>query len=457
MRRFRRGFWATVAVLALACTGLGAVSVLQGPRLQGGQVDEAAAVRGPVMLRLVVDEAIADLGPAQVSVEPAAPYRVQVDGSVVLVRFERALDYATSYRVELTGVTGTSGGARSDLAHEFTTPELVATWLERSASGDRILRGAPGGAPETVHTAERIQDHLDLDGAAALVVRLDDAGASVAEIVATDGSANREELLLPGAPGRLAHLTRSGLDVLYTFTTLDPDRAERDGLPVFDEVLFRLDLGGAHISEPVLALDGSPVTADAILPIPGTGAFLVHTRAGDVLRYDPAAGQPPTLIGAYPELVSLSADGRRMVVKDALGHLVRDLADGSETRIQPSPAEDGTVPFVADAVPLSGDRFVERAVVPVEDFTAFDSFVALDDGTAARMLFRTAEPSGTVLGYAVTPNERYLVAEVSPGGDSLAAGDGYEAEGRPRDVVIVLIDLVTGGVAAEWRGSHARW
>lgn len=458
LRRFHRGFWATAIVLALACAGLGAASVLQGPRIQGGQVDAAAAVAGPVTLRLVIDEGIAELDPDQVRVEPEAPFSVQTDGSVVLLAFERALDYATDYRVALAGVTAASGGVAADLSYEFATPAFTPTWLERSASGDRILRGEPGAAPETVYTGLRIQDYVDL-GQAALVVRLDGAGTSLADIVATDGSGNVESLLLPGGlPGRIELLTPSGVNVLYTYTSLDPEASEAAGVPVFDDTLMRLDLGGTHISEPVLGLDGQPVTADTILPIPGTTAFLVHSRAGDVLRYDPASGEPPTLVAAYPELVSLASDGHRAVVKDALGHVVYDLADGSETRFEPSPVEGGTaIPFVADVVALSGDRAIERAVLPNEDFTAFDSFVAVDDGTSARLLFRTAEPTGSVIGYRVTPNERYLVAEVSPGGDSLEASDGYEADARPRDVRIVLIDLTTGEVAGEWPGSHARW
>lgn len=457
-RRFRRGLWSTIVVLVVACAGLGTASVLQGPRIQGGQLDVAESVAGPALLRLVIDEAVAPIDASQVEVTPDVGVTVQSDRDVVLVRFDRALDYATDYRIRLTGVQGASGGVTADLDYGWTTPGFVPTWLERAGSGDRIVRGAPGVTPETLFTGERIQDYLMLDGAA-LVVRLDEQGTSLADIVATDGSGNREELVLPGgAPGRIALLTQAGTNVLYSYTTLDPEAATDAGLPEFDDTLMRLDLLGSHISEPVLGLDGLALAVDTILPVPGSTAVLVHTRAGAVLRYDPAGTDPPTLIGAYSELVSIAADGRRITVKDAFGHVVYDLVDGTETRVEPSPVEGGTtVPFVADVVPLSGDRYVARAVVPNEDFTAFDSFVALDDGTSSRLLFRTSETGGSILGYRVTANERYLVAEVSPGGDTLAAADGYEADPRPRDVTVVLIDLVTGEVAGEWPGSHTRW
>ena len=114
------------------------------------------------------------------------------------------------------------------------------------------------------------------------------------------------------------------------------------------------------------------------------------------------------------------------------------------------------MPFVADVVPLTAG-WIERAVLPNADFTAFDSFIARDDGTAAAELFRMSAPAGSVLGYRVTANERYLIVEVSPGGDSFDASDGYEADARPRDVTIAVLDLTTGEVAGEWAGSHARW
>ncbi len=54
----------------------------------------------------------------------------------------------------------------------------------------------------------------------------------------------------------------------------------------------------------------------------------------------------------------------------------------------------------------------------------------------------------------MTANDRYLVAEVSPGGDRFEASDGYAAGARPRDVTIVVIDIWAGTVVAEWPGSH---
>jgi hypothetical protein len=145
-------------------------------------------------------------------------------------------------------------------------------------------------------------------------------------------------------------------------------------------------------------------------------------------------------------------------VTDAFGPLIYDFDDGTETRLDPSPiVGTDAVPFIGDVIPVRDGRRIERAVLPSADFTSFDSFVAIDDGAAASLLFRTVDAAGSILGYRMTANDRYLVAEVSPGGDHFETRDGYPAGARPRDVTIVVIDIWAGTVVAEWPGSHARW
>jgi hypothetical protein len=442
-------------VLVLACAGLGTASVLQGPRVQGAQLDAAAAVVAPASLRFVFNEAVAPIEVADVVVEPELPVTVQNDGDVVLVHFERALDYDTAYSVTISGVTAAAGGVSVDVDHDIRTPAFQPTWLQRAESGDRILTGSPGGDVTTLFTAARIQDYLQLDAHALLVVTVDGDGDSQASIVAADGSGNAEELTLPGGePGVIELLELVGSNILYTFSSAEPE----EGLPQFDQTLFRLDLGGTHISDPVLGVDGSPLAADGIIPVPGTTAALVHTRAGEVLRYDPTTDEPPALVAKYPEMVALAGDRHRLSVKDTFGPLIYDFDDGSETRIEPSPiAGTQAVPFIADVIPVREGRRIERAVLPNADFSSFDSFVAIDDGQQASLLFRTVDPIGSILDYRMTSNDAYLVAEVSPGGDDFSSSDGYGAGARPRDVTIVVIDIWEGAVVAEWPGSHPRW
>lgn len=454
---FRRRLVATIVVLALACAALGTASVLQGPRIQGARLDTAAAVVAPSSLRIVMDEAVAPLGSGDVSVTPAVPITVQNDGDVVLVHFGAALDYDTAYTVTLEGVHSATGGVSVDLKHEVTTPPLQITWLERDPAGDRIQSGTPGGEASTLYTAARIQDYLVLDPTALLVVTVDGTGASSASIVATDGSGNEEQLTLPGgAPGTIGLLELAGTDVLYTFTTRDDESSA--GLPQFDQTLFRLDLAGTHVSDPVTDLDGGDLAVDTLIPVPGSTQAILHTRAGDVLTYDPAQGEPPVLVAKYAQLDALAGDLHRLSVTDVFGPLIYDLDDGSETRVTPSPIEtSGAVPLVDNVVPVRDGRYVEQALVPAADYSSFDTFLAIDDGSQTRLLYDTREATGSILNMRVTPNDRYLVTETSPGGADFDTSDGYEVQPRPRDVTTVIVDIVTGEVVAEFPGSHARW
>lgn len=446
--RFRRGLIGTIVALALACAGLGTASALQGPKLQAAQLDLVAAVAAPASLRLVIDEAVADVAADDVQVTPDVPHTVSTDGDVVLVHFDQALQYGTRYAVTVAGVTAPAGGASADLTHDFRTPAATVRWVQRDpsgdGSGDRIVEAAPGAEPTEVLATPRIQDFLTLPEAL-FTVTLDDAGLATAQIVSLDGS-NREDLTLPGS-GQISLLEYSGTTVLYTFTSAG------EGVPAYDDTLFRLDLSGTHLSDPVVGLDGTALSVDRLIPIPGTTQVLVHQRSGDLLRLDTSTADPPVLVASYSELGSLAADAHRVSAADAFGQVIYDLDDGTEERVNPTPLGDA-IPYIADVVPLSGGRWLERAALPSADFTSFDLSVALDDGTAATPVFAAAG-DGRILGFRVTSNEQYVLAEVSPAGTD-ATSDRYGGSQRPLDVTLVMIDLASGDVVGEWPGSHAR-
>jgi hypothetical protein len=445
-------------VLALACAGLGVASVLQGPRIQGAQLDVAAAVTAPASMRIVLDEAVAPIKDGSVTVTPDTPITVQNDGDVVLIHFDRALEYDTTYTVSLAGVHAAAGGVSVDLSHETKTPAFQATWLQRGPAGDRIFSGSPGAEPTMLFTAARIQDYLVIDPTALLVVTLGDGGASSAAIVAIDGSGNREDLTLPGnEPGTIGVLELAGANVFYTFTSFADDGD--DSLPVFDDSLFKLDLGGTHISDPIMSLDGSTQLAvDSVIPIPGSTAVLIHTRGGDVLRYDPADGMAPSLVAQYSQMVALAGDRHRLSVVDAFGPLIYDFDDGSETRVERSRMlTSDALPYLGNVIPLRDGRRVEQVLVPTPDGSSFDALLGIDDGSQISPLYDTENVNGSILNMRVTPNDRYMIVETSPGGADFDTSDGYEVQPRPKDVTTVVIDIWAGTQVAEWAGAELRW
>ncbi|HWH25898.1 MAG TPA: hypothetical protein VNT53_04555 [Pseudolysinimonas sp.] len=440
----------TVVALALIVAGVGVVSVSQGPRVQGAQLDAAAAVQAPASLRFVINEAVAPIRRAQVKVSHRVPVTVVSDGGVVLVKFGIALAYDTDYVVSISDVRSVGGGASSTLTHEFRTPPLGLDWLQRGVGGDSILHveaGRTPGKPTVLFRGDRIQDFLPL-GDAVLVVSLAADGTNKADIVATDGP-NRESLALPG-PGTVGLLEYSGTSVLYTFSST----AGAEGVPEFSDTLFRLDLSGTHESVPVTGINGAPLSVDGIHPVAGSTRVVLHSRAGEALLWDTASTDPPSLIGAFAELSAVSGDGARLAATDAAGPSIVTLGTGREERITPSPLPGG-VPYIADVIPLRGGRHLERVALPSADFRSFELSVAIDNGTTANVLFRAAG-RGSILSFEATANEQYVIAEVSPGGVQ-ADTDGYGSGARPTDVTIVVLDVATGRVVAERSGSHARW
>ena len=104
-------------VLVLVGTGLGIASLLQGPRLSDVQVDAAQAIESSgSRVILTANQALAEIDPAQVSVEPAVPFTVDASGRGVGVRFTVPLDDSTTYTVRVADVVGAGGHAG---AHQY--------------------------------------------------------------------------------------------------------------------------------------------------------------------------------------------------------------------------------------------------------------------------------------------------------------------------------------------------
>jgi hypothetical protein len=208
-----------------------------------------------------------------------------------------------------------------------------------------------------------------------------------------------------------------------------------------------------------MSLDGTTQLAvDSVIPIPGSTAVLIHTRGGDVLRYDPADGTPPALVAKYNDMVALAGDRHRLSVTDAFGPLIYDFDDGSETRVNPGKMLNTTaVPYLGNVVPVRDGRRVEQVLVPTPDGSSFDTLLGIDDGSQISPLYDTENPTGSILNMRVTPNDRYMIVETSPGGADLDTSDGYPVQARPRDVTTVVVDIWQGTTVAEWEGAQLRW
>jgi hypothetical protein len=436
-RGFRRALLVTLAVLALACAGLGAASILQGPKISAATLDVAAATTAPgQQLRLVLDEAVAPIRARDVRVRPAVPVTVSTQGDVVLLRLGAALRNATAYSLEVRGVVSTRGGPAATLHHGFTTPAVALDLLQRGpatdgTSADHILRVTPTATRE-LFAGPGIQAFAPVGGALA-VAQDDSSGASVLRIVQPD-SPNAETLALPAA-GRVDAITTLGSTVLFTFTS-----TVADPVPEFDRTLFRVDLEGTHRVEPVAGLDGTPLRVDDWRALPGTTAMILHGVDATILRYDPGAKPTLTPSGLVDELGGVSPDQSRIGVTthDVSGVLALSSGD---TEALTTPASLGAGAHLDLPLPLDARRTFVRIATPGSG--AFAYTMAELDGSAARTVFAPVGTSPRIVDGALSANGQYLLLEVDP--DQLHSSlDGSFVDPQPAAITFVAVDVATG-------------
>ena len=82
--------------------------------------------------------------------------------------------------------------------------------------------------------------------------------------------------------------------------------------------------------------------------------------------------------------------------------------------------------------------------------------VADDGGGAARVIARTIENRGSLGPVLLSPNDQYVVVEVTPD-VAAAVGDGREVEERPTSITLAVIDLASGQLVRTLEGFGAVW
>ena len=117
-RRFDRVFWAVVAIFTLVSTAALAGYALQGPRLREATVDVVRAVNQPqTILRLEADRPLDPGATYRVDIVPEVPHQLIVEGTSMVIVFDRARRYDTTYQVTVQGVQEEGGFATSTWQH----------------------------------------------------------------------------------------------------------------------------------------------------------------------------------------------------------------------------------------------------------------------------------------------------------------------------------------------------
>jgi hypothetical protein len=465
-RRRRRGrafagSFAAVAV-ALAAVGLvgAAVTTLQGPRVTSTQFDPAAAVSasGSRMI-FTTTQSLTEIDPSQVTVTPAADFRVDTSGRSVGIRFALPLWDDTDYTVTIDGVTGRGGGPETTIEHTFRTPALSLYILQRGDDGDTVYRtDLTGAAAEPVFRDPHIEDFRATSRHLAIVT-VDDDGHSHLVVTDPDGTGARE-LPLPGegVVGGLQSADR-GEVIGYTFTDADigPDSGR-------ESALFTASLEERDAKADPLAIErpGGDSRVDDWRFVPDSDALLMLTFDGALtLVPSPtpgaqpgAAAQDAVSLGTAVAIESIARGSSVAIVERVDGPVAIDLATAEEQQLSPAPAEAGQAWSVLALPDDSTLRVLSK--LDADGITVEQTTVAVVDETGAdvRRVF-TVPDADALLHVCLSPSGRYAALLVAP---SVVDNpyDGYQLP-LPTRLQTHIVSLADGGEKVALRGTSVSW
>jgi hypothetical protein len=447
---FRRAFtWLTLALL-VACAALVGVGFLQGPKLADVQLDTAAVISRPdQQVRLFVNQPVEPVRAEQVTVTPEVPVTVTSVDDVIAVQFGALLAYDTEYTVRVDEVRGVGLPATASLEYRFSTGSPQVYLLDRGEPDDTILRtGLSGSEREVVYSAPGIQSFAVTGQVLVVATEAGDGESGLRLVSLADGAV--EEIPLP-EPGSIRDLDVTTVGSVVGVTFVPTERSD-DALGGRQLLLLDLEAGRAFSS--VTGIDGEPLQATDWLFVPGRAALVAQTIEQTLLLVDAAPGSIPTPLGRVAEIVRFSRDGSTLAARDALGGVLIDLTDGSQTRLDPSLIEGG-LPFLGLVEPLGDGSLLEKAALEATD-GRFIVVIAIDDGETGRILYTTPDLAGSIEDFTVSPNGQFAAIEIVPViADSVS--DGYSVNPRATSITTVIMNIATGEIVRSIEGFGLRW
>lgn len=447
-RRFVLAFAAVVGALAVLVGGGSAVSLLQGPRLSDVQVDPAAAidVAGSRVI-LTANQALAEIDPAQVTVEPEAAYTVEAAGRGIGIRFTAPLDAETEYRVRVDGAQGIGGGPTATLETAFATPPAEVLMLVRSDNGDdTIYRESLDGERVAVLTHPEIDDFRATSDAIVVSVRED--GHARLVVTDRDGSDPRD-VTLPGE-GVVTSLqvSQRGGMIGYTYSDV-PDASGEIGV---QSVLHLSSLRDPQAPPAPVEVGGEAPSVDRWRFVPDSSALLMIDFDGELMLVEPDGGEPAFLGNALTIDAVTRGTYTAIVERIDAGVVSLDLATGEEQPIvEPDPAP-GQLAFVA---PLPDGSTVRRYTVLGDDGLPVGAAIAhvTADGEA-RVLSEVMAPD-VLQQVCVSPSGQYAAALVAP--DLVDNPYDSAAQPLPETLETRIVDVRTGDEVATFDGFDISW
>lgn len=446
-RRFVVTLVAVLGVLVLVGTGLGVASLLQGPRLSNVKVDAAHAIESSgSRVILTANQALADIDPAQVTVEPAVPFTVDAAGRGVGVRFTVPLDDTTKYTIRVKDVVGVGGGPTTTLTTSFTTPASHIFLLRRDLDGmDKIFRtDLTGEKAVPVFEAAKINDFRATS--TQLVVSVENDDGSKLLVMDRDGSKQRE-LALPG-DGYVGAIQVSDRGGLVGYNDSDKELSDTEGRA---SVLVTQSLSG-DAKPQIIEVAGKEASVFAWQFVPDSAAVLFIDFDGALSLIDRASNAGVQSLGLAANIQGVSRGTYTAIVERLDSSVVElNLTDGSETPLAASDPDYGTATTIT---PFPGGTL--RHVVARDDsgIPVGQAVIRVDDDGTATPLVEVGS-TDSVLQACASPSGQYAAVAIAPD----LANNPYDGMllPLPANVETHLIDMASGKEIVALTGFDASW
>ena len=446
-RRFLVTIGAVVGVLVLVGTGLGIVSLLQGPRVTDVQVDAAQAIESSgSRVILTANQPLSAIDPEQVTVEPSVPFTVDAAGRGVGVRFSVPPDDATTYTVTVSAGAGAGGGPAADLTTSFETPASSIFLLRRAPPGDDIIfrTDLSGENAQPVFSHPRIDDFRATS--TQLVAAVEDDDQSRLLVMDRAGSDQRE-LPLPGE-GYVGAIQVSERGNLVGYSYSDRKLSDTEGRA---SVLVTQSLSGDD--EPrIIEVGDKQVSVFVWQFVPDSAAVLFIDFDGALSLVDQSADTGVQSLGLATTIQGISRGTYTAIVERLDGSVVElDLADGSEEPLAASEPDYGTATSIT---PFPGGTL--RHVVARDEggLPVGQAVIRVDDSGAATPLVEVSS-ADSILQACASPSGQYAAVVIAPD----MADNAYDGMllPLPEKLETHLIDMKTGDEIVALTGFDASW
>lgn len=446
-RRFLLPLGVVLGILLVVGTGLGVVSLLQGPRLSEVQVDPARAIESSgSRVILTANQALGDVAPEQITVEPAVPFTVDASGRGIGIRFTVPLDDSTDYTVRVADVTGVGGGPSTDLTTSFTTPASQIFLLRRDAAeADTIFRTDLSGEQAVpVFSADKINDFRATSNALVVAVETDEGSRLL--VMDREGK-NERELDLPG-DGFVSAIQVSDRGGLVGYSYSDRELSDTEGRA---SVLVTQSLSGEDEPQ-VIEVSGEEASVFDWQFVPDSAAVLFIDFDGALSLLDRTGDSGVQSLGLAAAIQGISRGTYTAIVERLDGSIMElNLADGSEVPLEASDPDYGPATTIT---PFPGGTL--RHVVARDDsgIPIGQAVIRVDDEGAATPLVEVGA-TDSILQACASPSGQYAAVVIAP---DMASNpyDGMRLP-LPETVETHLMDMDSGEEIVPLTGFDASW